>query len=69
MSQTKLLRLYFMNVRNKLRVFVPDKPFQHSLMFVGKARAYPIEEAFRYSATGLAHKQDWAGKACQGQTL
>ncbi len=26
--------------RNKL-VFVPGKPFQPSLMFVGKARAYP----------------------------
>ncbi len=34
------------NFCNKLRVFVPDKLFQPSLMFVGKAGAYPIEEPF-----------------------
>jgi hypothetical protein len=28
-------------------VFVPGKPFQPSLMFVGKAGAYPIELHFR----------------------
>jgi hypothetical protein len=29
------------------RVIVHGKPFQPSLMFVGKAEAYPIEEPFR----------------------
>jgi hypothetical protein len=29
--------------------FVPSKPFQPSAMFVGKAKAYPIEEPFRCS--------------------
>jgi hypothetical protein len=36
----------FINFRYKI-VFVPGKPFQHNLMFVGKAGAYPIEEPFR----------------------
>jgi hypothetical protein len=44
----------------EIRVFVPGKPFQTSLMFVGKARTYPTEEPFRCStpgwAPGLAHK-------------
>jgi hypothetical protein len=55
-------------------VFAPDKPFQPTLMFVGKARAYPFEEPFKCSTprvgswpcpgtTGLA------GKGCQVQTL
>ena len=30
-------------------MFVPDKPFQPRLLFVGKAGAYPIEEPFRCS--------------------
>jgi hypothetical protein len=29
-------------------VFVRGKPFQPSLMFVGKAGAYPNEESFRW---------------------
>jgi hypothetical protein len=41
-------------------VFVPDKPFQPSLMFVGKAGEYPSEASFRCSTLGwapdLAHK-------------
>ncbi len=32
----------------KARVLVPSKPFQPSLMFVGKVRAYPSEAPFRY---------------------
>jgi hypothetical protein len=40
-----------MNIRNKL-VFVPGKPFQLSLMFNGKAGAYPIEEPFGSSTLG-----------------
>jgi hypothetical protein len=31
------------------RVFVPGKPFQPSLMFVSKAKTYPIEAPFRCS--------------------
>jgi hypothetical protein len=33
-------------------VFVPDKPFHPSLMFVGKAEANPVEEPFRCSILG-----------------
>ncbi len=39
-------------------MFVPGKPFQPSVMFVGKTGTYPFEEPFRYStleqAPGLA---------------
>ncbi len=42
------------------RVLVHGKPFQPSLMFAGKARAYPSEAPFRCStlgqARGLTHK-------------
>ncbi len=34
---------------SKVRAFVPGKPFQLSLMFVGKAGAYPSEAPFRFS--------------------
>jgi hypothetical protein len=34
------------------RVFVPGKTFQPSLMFVGKAIAFPIKESFSYSTLG-----------------
>ncbi len=44
-------RTLFTNFRNKL-VFVPGKPFLPSLMFVGKAGAYPSEASFRCSAIG-----------------
>jgi hypothetical protein len=37
-------------------LFVPDKPFQPSLMFAGKARAYPSEAPFRCSTLSLTHK-------------
>jgi hypothetical protein len=33
-------------------VFVPGKPYQPSLVFAGKARAYPSEAPFRYSILG-----------------
>ncbi len=33
-------------------MFVPDKPFQLSVMFVGKAGAYPIQEPFRCYTLG-----------------
>jgi hypothetical protein len=43
-----------------IRVFVLGKLFQPSLMFVGKAGAYPSEGPFRCptlsQAAGLAHK-------------
>jgi hypothetical protein len=52
----------------KTRVFVPGKPLQPSLMFVGKAGAYPSEASFRCSALawdpGLTHthiRLDWKG--------
>jgi hypothetical protein len=32
--------------------FVPGKPFQPSLMFAGKAGAYPSEVPFNYSTLG-----------------
>ncbi len=35
-------------------MFAPSKPFQPSLMLVGKAEATLIEESFRYSTLGLA---------------
>jgi len=40
----------FTNVRIKLErlSFVPGKPFQHSLMFEGKAGDYPIEAPFSF---------------------
>jgi hypothetical protein len=45
---------------NKLEAFVPVKSFQPSLMFAGKAGAYPCEAHFRCStlgyAPGLTHK-------------
>ncbi len=34
------------------RVFVPDKPFQPSLMFGGKAGVFHIEEPFSCSSLG-----------------
>jgi hypothetical protein len=33
-------------------VFAPDKPFQPSLVFVGKAGVYPNEESLRWSILG-----------------
>jgi len=55
-------------------MFVPDNPFQPSPMFADKARAYPSEPTFRYSTNragswAYAQTLDYAGKACQGQTL
>jgi hypothetical protein len=38
------------------RVFVPGKPFQPSLMFGGKAGAYPREAPFRCYTQGLTQK-------------
>jgi hypothetical protein len=39
----KLFTAVRYNFSLKARAFVPGKPFQPSLMFVGKARAYPSE--------------------------
>ncbi len=55
-----------------IKVFVLGKPFQPSLMFASKARAYLSEAPLMYSTLSQApHPQtlDKAGKACQGQTL
>ncbi len=38
----------------KARAFVPVKPFQTSVMLVGKARAYPNATPFRCSTLGYA---------------
>jgi hypothetical protein len=38
LNVTKRFRVQFTNVRSKL-VFVPERPFQPSLMFVGKVRS------------------------------
>ncbi len=45
-----------MTVRNKL-VFVPDKPFQRSIMFVGEAMSLPLSRArlFLSKVGRLAH--------------
>ncbi len=37
---------------NGARVFVPGKPLQPSLMFLGEAGAYPSEAPFRCSTLG-----------------
>ena len=42
---------YGRNFRNKL-VFAPGKPFQPSLMFAGKDRAYPSGVPFKSSTLG-----------------
>jgi hypothetical protein len=47
------LRPKFTDFSNKL-VFVPGKPFQPCLMFVGKAGAYPSETPFRGSTIGYS---------------
>ncbi len=57
-----------------MRVFVPDRPIQPSLMFVGKARAYLNEVPFSSSDSRIGSwpyplTMDNAGKARQGQTL
>ncbi len=39
---------------NKLECFVLDRPFQPSLMFVGKARSLPLSEASERCLIGLS---------------
>jgi hypothetical protein len=64
LSLTSLFSLiYYWQVRpikEHLKAFVPDKPFQPSLMFAGKAGAYQNEAPFRcYTlgwVPGLTHK-------------
>jgi hypothetical protein len=48
----KLLWLSFMNFPNKLEYLFPGKPLEPSLMFAGKAGAYPSEAPFRCSTIG-----------------
>jgi hypothetical protein len=50
----KLYCSYFTNVRNK-PVFIPGRPFQPSLMFASKARAYPNQTSVRCFILGQAH--------------
>jgi hypothetical protein len=47
-----------MDSRNKL-VFVPGNPFQPSLMFADKARAYTSEPSFRYVALPTNIRLGW----------
>ncbi len=43
-------------------MFLPGKPFQSSIMFAGKAGAYPSEAPFRYSNLGYANiRLGWKG--------
>jgi hypothetical protein len=44
---------------------VPLKPFQASLMTVGKAGVYPFEEPFRCSTLGLPAKNRLGWKGLQ----
>ncbi len=55
-----------MNIRNKL--FVPCRPFQHSLMFVSKAITYPSGAPFQVLSSRVGSRpsptnirQDWKG--------
>ncbi len=47
----KVIKLFIVIIYNFLISWsvCPGKPFRPSLMFVGKAEAYPFEEPFRYS--------------------
>ncbi len=49
----KLFLLVNLQTFVKSYVFVPGKPFQPSLMFVGKAVGYPTEEPFMCSDLGV----------------
>ncbi len=54
-----------------VRVFIPGKPFQPSLMYVGKARSLPKSSLFQvlHSRVGswpCPQTFDQARKACQG---
>jgi hypothetical protein len=48
-SVIKLFTAVSYDFSKKVGAFVPAKPFQPSLMFSGKARAYPSEAPFRCS--------------------
>jgi len=45
----KLIMAVIYGFPEEAKVFVPGKPFQPSLMFAGKAGAYPSEASFRCS--------------------
>jgi hypothetical protein len=48
----KLFTAVIYGFLEKARAFVPGKHFQLSIMFAGKARAYPSEADARCSAPG-----------------
>jgi hypothetical protein len=50
-------------------MFVPGKPFQRSLIFAGKAGAYPKVLHSRLGPGPYPQILDLAGKGCQEQTL
>ncbi len=49
---TKLFTAVIYGFSYEAKVFVPGKPFQPSLMFAGKAKAYLNEAHFRCSTLG-----------------
>ncbi len=51
-TETKTIAYY--DCLQSARAFVPSKPFPRSLMFVGKARTYLIEEPF-WCSKGRLH--------------
>jgi hypothetical protein len=51
-NSIKLFTTVIYGFSKQARVFVPGKPFQPSLMFAGKAGAYPREDPFRFSTLG-----------------
>jgi hypothetical protein len=55
-------------------VFATGKPFQDSIVFAGRARAYSNGAPFKDSTLKVFYYTylktlDWTGKACRGQTL
>jgi hypothetical protein len=57
-----------MNARNKL-MCVLGRPFHSSVMFTGKAGAYPRLEELKGWLRSYLQTLDEAGRACQGLTL
>jgi hypothetical protein len=60
---TKLITAVIYGFPLCAKVFVPDKPFQPSLMFVDKAGSYPSESPFRCSMVAIptTMSQGWKG--------
>ncbi len=48
-------KILFLQRKNKVQFLTLARPFQPSLMFLGKARAYPSEAPFSYFTQMLIH--------------